>query len=94
VRVRRGLRGPALLGACNVGLNPTFRGDLAPATGAPARVPVMVEAFIMDFDADLYGEWLRVEFILRLRPERRFPSAQALAEQIKRDVEEARKILG
>ncbi|MFL5820867.1 MAG: riboflavin biosynthesis protein RibF [Solirubrobacteraceae bacterium] len=67
--------------AVNVGVRPTFE------TGRG----VLVEAYIMDFDADLYGEELRLEFLTRLRGERRFPSIQALVEQMQRDVLQARE---
>jgi riboflavin kinase/FMN adenylyltransferase len=46
----------------------------------------------VDFDGDLYGSMLRVEFIKRLRGEKRFESVDALVEQMARDVEDARAI--
>jgi len=67
----------------NVGTRPTF--------GEEKR---LVEAHILDFEGDLYGEELRLEFIERLRPERRFPSAEELVSQMHLDVSQARKILG
>ena len=69
--------------AVSVGTNPTF--------GGTERT---VEAFVLDFDGDLYGERLTLEFVRRLRDEERFDSAQALAEQVRRDVEVARSVLG
>jgi len=69
--------------AVNVGVRPTFvtgRGEL-------------VEAYLLDFDGDLYGSELRLDFCSRLRGERRFQSAQALIEQMHLDVERARKVL-
>jgi riboflavin kinase/FMN adenylyltransferase len=66
--------------AVNVGVRPTFE------TGRG----VLIEAYIMDFDADLYGEELRLEFLTRLRGERRFTSVDALVEQMERDVGQAR----
>ena len=68
--------------ATNVGVRPTFD------DGAPT-----VEAHILDFDGSLYGQQLRLEFILRLRPERRFPSVDALVTQIRRDVANTRRAL-
>jgi riboflavin kinase / FMN adenylyltransferase len=68
--------------AANVGVRPTFvtgRGEL-------------VEAYILDFDGDLYGKQLRLDFLSRLRGERRFSSAKELIEQMHRDVERTREI--
>jgi riboflavin kinase / FMN adenylyltransferase len=68
--------------ATNVGVRPMFvtgRGEL-------------IEAFLVDFEGDLYGAELRVEFLKRLRGEKRFDSVDALIEQMGRDVEEARAI--
>jgi riboflavin kinase/FMN adenylyltransferase len=68
--------------ATNVGVRPMFvtgRGEL-------------IEAFLVDFEGDLYGTELRVEFLKRLRGEKRFDSVEALIEQMARDVEEARAI--
>ena len=68
--------------AVNVGVRPQF------ATGRG----LLVEAFLIDFDGDLYGRDLRVAFVSRLRGERRFPSVEDLIAQMHRDVEEARKL--
>jgi riboflavin kinase / FMN adenylyltransferase len=68
--------------ATNVGVRPMFvtgRGEL-------------IEAFLVDFQGDIYGTELRVEFLKRLRGEKRFESVDALIEQMGRDVEEARAI--
>ena len=69
--------------AVNVGVRPTFE------TGRG----VLIEAHVLDFDGDLYGAELRLEFVARLRGERRFGSVDALVEQMRRDVQEARKRL-
>ena len=53
---------------------------------------VLVEAYLLDFDADLYGRELRLDFLERLRGEQRFDSADALMEQMARDVEATRRI--
>lgn len=71
------------LAAVNVGVRPTFGADLHP----------LVEAFILDFDGDLYGERLTVEFIARLRGEQRFPSIGELVQQMHRDVDRTRELL-
>jgi riboflavin kinase / FMN adenylyltransferase len=68
--------------AINVGVRPTFK------TGRG----LLVEAYLIDFEGDLYGRRLRVAFIERLRGERRFPSAEDLVAQMHRDVEEAREL--
>jgi riboflavin kinase/FMN adenylyltransferase len=68
--------------AVNVGVRPTFQ------TGRG----LLVEAYLLDFDGDLYGQTLRIAFAERLRGERRFESVDALVEQMRRDVEAAREI--
>lgn len=80
VRVRRGDR--VLDAVANVGTNPTF--GVAPRT---------LEAHVFDFDDDLYGEPLGVEFVERLRGEVAFPSVDALVAQIARDAAAARAVL-
>jgi riboflavin kinase / FMN adenylyltransferase len=82
--------GPPLRGAANLGLNPTFRDD---AHAGSRREPLLLEVHLLDVDQDLYGRTLRVEFVHRLRDERRFPNVEALKEQIARDVAAARKLL-
>ncbi len=66
----------------NLGTNPTFTqaGRLS------------LEAHVLDFDGDLYGCRVRVFVHARLRDETRFPSAEALVAQIRRDIERAREI--
>ena len=71
------------LAAVNVGVRPTFGADLQP----------LVEAFLLDFDGDLYGQRLTVEFIARLRGEQRFESVAELVEQMHRDVDRTRELL-
>jgi len=69
--------------AVSIGVRPTFqtgRGEL-------------IEAFLLDFQGDLYGRTLHLEFLERLRGERRFASAEALIEQMHRDVERTREIV-
>jgi riboflavin kinase/FMN adenylyltransferase len=67
--------------AVNIGVRPTFttgRGEL-------------IEAYLLDFDGDLYGSRLCIEFLARLRGERRFASAGALVEQMHEDVAATRE---
>jgi riboflavin kinase / FMN adenylyltransferase len=68
--------------AVNVGVRPTFKTDLV----------VLVEAYLLDWDGDLYGRQMTIEFLARLRGERRFASAEALIEQMHRDVADARAV--
>lgn len=74
----------AVPAAVNVGVRPQFdtgRGEL-------------VEAHLIDWQGEIYGQVLQLEFLRRLRGERRFPSVEALVEQMGRDVEQARSIAG
>jgi riboflavin kinase / FMN adenylyltransferase len=68
--------------AISVGTNPTFEGKQR-----------TVEAYILDFDEDIYGVELGVEFVERLRGMVKFDSVEALVEQMGRDVEQARELL-
>jgi len=68
--------------AISVGTNPTFEGRQR-----------TVEAYILDFDEDIYGVELGVEFVGRLRGMVKFDSVEALVEQMGRDVEQARDLL-
>ena len=54
---------------------------------------LLVEAHLLDFDGDLYGEEARVSFVARLRDEMAFDSVEALIDQIGRDVENTRALL-
>jgi riboflavin kinase/FMN adenylyltransferase len=68
--------------AVNVGVRPTFE------TGRG----LLIEAYLIDHDEDLYGRMLRIAFIARLRGERRFEDVDELVAQMGRDVEEARNL--
>jgi riboflavin kinase/FMN adenylyltransferase len=68
--------------AINVGVRPTFESGRG----------LLVEAYLIDFDEDIYGETLRIAFLERLRGEKRFDSVEELVAQMRRDVEEARRI--
>ncbi|HET6283933.1 MAG TPA: bifunctional riboflavin kinase/FAD synthetase [Polyangia bacterium] len=71
--------------ALSVGTNPTFVSGTAAA--------LSVEAYLLDFDADLYGRRLRIEVRHRLRDEQRFASASALVTQINDDVARTRAMV-
>jgi len=81
---RAQIDGETHVAAVNVGIRPTFK------TGRG----LLVEAFLLDFEADIYGRELRLDFIERLRGERRFDSVDALVEQMGTDVQETRRIAG
>lgn len=66
----------------NVGLRPTFQGE-----------GVRVEAHLLDFADDLYGHRLRLEFVARIRDERRFNGVASLTAQIYEDIAAARVLL-
>jgi len=66
--------------AVSIGVRPTF------GTGRA----LLVEAYLLDWEGDLYGSELRLEFLARLRGERRFESPEALIEQMRHDVERTR----
>ena len=83
--------GPAIAGAANLGINPTFRNAGQAGSLQGGKSPLLLEVHLLDFARDLYGQTLRVEFVKRLRAERRFPGPDALKAQIAADVEEARK---
>ena len=70
-------------GALSVGFRPTFGGNT-----------LTVEVFVLDFEGDLYDSVLTVWFVQRLRGERRFATVPALQQQMTRDVQNARRILG
>ena len=72
--------------AVNVGVNPTFGGD-------EVTSEIRIEAYLLGFTGDLYGQTLRVEFWKRLRDELKFESADALIEQMGRDVDETRSLI-
>jgi riboflavin kinase / FMN adenylyltransferase len=70
--------------AVSVGVRPTFGTGLEP----------LLEAFILDFDGDLYGQELTVELIEYLRPELRFDSVEDLVAQMQADVAAVRERVG
>ena len=72
------------ISAISIGVNPTF---------TPEKQSSSVEAHILDFNQEIYGKKLNIEFISRLRDEFKFDSVEALVEQIWKDVAETRRIL-
>jgi riboflavin kinase/FMN adenylyltransferase len=70
--------------ATNIGFNPTF---------TPDKRTVNVEAHILNFDRDLYGQELKLEFVARLRDELKFNSVDALLAQIHADIEQTREMI-
>jgi riboflavin kinase/FMN adenylyltransferase len=70
--------------ATSIGVRPTFETD-------GGRT---IEAFLLDFDGDLYTKRLRLEFVQRLRAEVAFETVELLIEQMNKDVEQTREILG
>lgn len=77
--------GRRVASAVNIGMRPTFHRH--------AEQPLL-EAHLINFDEDLYGQNLRIEFIDFLRSERRFAGIDEISEQLKKDVENARAVLG
>jgi riboflavin kinase/FMN adenylyltransferase len=69
--------------AISVGTNPTFQGTRR-----------TVEAYLLDFDGDLYGEHVGVEFVQRLRPMAAFSGVEDLVAQMDRDVARTREVMG
>ncbi|MBI3151220.1 MAG: bifunctional riboflavin kinase/FAD synthetase [Chloroflexi bacterium] len=78
------LRDEKFMAATNIGLNPTF---------TPERQIPSLEAYLLDFDRDIYGETLQLEFVVRLRDELKFTSIEALVQKIHEDVDLTRAIL-
>ncbi len=70
--------------AVNVGVRPTFE------TGRG----LLIESYLIDFDADLYGHNLRIAFVERLRGEKRFTRTEELIAAMHADVDRARSVLG
>lgn len=81
--VRGVLRDGMYTGALHLGPRPTFKGS-----------PPSIELHLLDFDRDIYGEEVRVDFIERLRGIEPFAGVDALLEQIRMDVDRARAIVG
>jgi riboflavin kinase/FMN adenylyltransferase len=76
------LNGAGLPAVTNIGVRPTFDG-----------LRRTVEAHLLDWSGDLYGQSIRIEFLHRLRGEQKFDGIQALVAQIRADAERARELL-
>jgi riboflavin kinase / FMN adenylyltransferase len=76
-----GVRYPSVT---NVGIRPTFKN---------INNNVQIEAYLMDFDRDIYDTTIRLEFVEYLRQEERFENIQALVDQMHKDIQKAREIL-
>ena len=72
-----------LKGVANLGTNPTFSDS----------TELSLEVHLLDFSGDLYAQKMRIEFVRRLRSEKRFTSASELVEQIHADIAKARAFL-
>ena len=82
VRVR-GVEAMPVPGVASLGVRPTVHGT-----------EPLLEAHLFDFDGDLYGRRIDIEFVAKLRDEEKFPDLDAMVRQIDRDAGEARAILG
>lgn len=78
------VQGKKFRAAVNIGTNPTF---------TPNKKTLSVEAYLLDFDRDIYDEVLQLEFVTRFRDELKFDSVDALITQIKDDVAKTKTIL-
>lgn len=78
-----GIDGVPLPGVASLGVRPTVNGT-----------EPLLEAHLFDFDGDLYGRRIEVEFVRKLRDEQKFEDLDAMVRQIDRDAVEARAILG
>ena len=72
------------MAATNIGFNPTF---------TPERQTPSLEAYLLDFDRDIYGQQVKLEFVSRIRDELKFNSVEALIGKIQEDVEKTRELL-
>ena len=80
---RTGVSGESFPAAISVGTNPTFQGSRR-----------TVEAFLLDWEGDLYGDHVGVEFVSRLRGMEAFPDVEALVAAMAGDVQRTRALLG
>ncbi|MEA4908060.1 MAG: bifunctional riboflavin kinase/FAD synthetase [Chloroflexi bacterium] len=78
------LDGRRLPSVTNVGTRPTFKEE---------PVQPNVEAYVLDFDQDIYGRQVRLEFVRQLRPELRYDDVQALIDQMYLDMDQTREVL-
>jgi len=78
------VKGKKYRAATSIGVRPTF---------TPDESVVHIEAYLLDFNGDLYGQEVKLEFVEYLRPEKKFPSVKALVKQIDADIEKTRQRL-
>lgn len=78
------VRGKKHKAAVNIGTNPTF---------TPENETMHVEAYLLDFDQEIYNEMVTLDFVSWLRDELKYDTVQALIEQIERDVTQTRELL-
>jgi riboflavin kinase/FMN adenylyltransferase len=79
-----GADGVSRMAAISLGRRPTFYESAGSS---------LLEAYVLDFDGDLYGQGARVRFVEHLRGEQKFPSVEDLVTQIGRDVDDVRRVL-
>jgi riboflavin kinase/FMN adenylyltransferase len=77
-----GIRATPVKGVANVGSRPTVGGT-----------KILLEVFLFDFDEDIYGRHVCVEFVQKCREEAKFPTVEAMRLQIAEDVEWAKSVL-
>lgn len=77
------VNGKVYASVVNIGTNPTIQKEL----------PLTIETHLLDFQGDLYEEYVRIRFVSRLRDEQQFLSRKALQEAIKKDIAAARTVL-
>lgn len=73
-----------LKGVCYIGKRPTI---------ISKNKKINIEVYIFNFNRNIYGKYLEIQFVKRIRPDEKFPSLAFLANQIKKDVHSAKKIL-
>ena len=76
------IEGRRYMSATSIGVRPTF-GDN----------DIAIESHVLDFDQDLYDKGMELEFVSRIREEKKYDSIHELQEQIGRDVQEVKKVL-
>lgn len=79
-----------LKGACYIGIRPTIHSR---CLARRVKKKVSVEAHIFNFNKNIYGKYLEIQFVKLIRPDKKFPSLILLTQQIKKDVSSAKKIL-
>lgn len=81
-------------GICNIGRRPTFIPPFQERAGfVPQEEPLNIEVHLFNFRKDIYAEDMEIQFIRRLRDEKKFPSSSSLANQLKEDSRKALRLL-